>query len=81
MVTRFDDMNCHLQCAHCNAWRDKYDMTQAYAKAVEKRYGKGTVAELVVLSQQPAAQRLLPKADLLDIIQTCREYIKKELAI
>lgn len=79
MVTRFDDMNCHLQCAHCNAWRDKYDMTQSYAKAVEKLYGKGTVEELIELSQQPHAQRLLPKPDLLDIIYTCRAYIKKEL--
>lgn len=79
MVTRFDDMNCHLQCAHCNAWRDKYDMTQAYAKEVEKRYGKGTVAELIELSKQPASQKLLLKVDLLDIIYTCRAYVKKVL--
>ena len=79
MVTRFDEMNCHLQCAHCNAWRDKYDMTQAYAKAIEKRYGKGTVAELTELSKQDGAHRLPKKEELLDIIYTCRAYIKRTL--
>lgn len=79
MVTRFDDMNCHLQCEHCNNWRDKRDMTSAYAKAVDKLYGKGCADELEALTKEENSRRLPPKADLLDIITTCRAYIKRTL--
>lgn len=79
MITRYDDMNCHLQCSHCNAWRDKRDMTSAYAKAVDKLYGKGCADELEELTKQDGSKRIPPKEELLDIIYTCRAYIKRTL--
>lgn len=78
-ATRYDDMNCHLQCSYDNAWRDKRDMTDTYAKAVDKLYGKGTARELEGIAKQDGSKKLLPKADLLDIIYTCRNYIKNTL--
>lgn len=79
MSMRYDEMNCHLQDSHCNAWRDKSDVERDYSKALDKLYGKGTAQELKDLSKEPNSRRLPPKADLLDIIYTCRAYIKKEL--
>lgn len=78
-ITRYDEMNCHLQCAHCNAWRDKRDMTKAYAAAIDKKYGKGTADELEALGKQDGAYKLLPKQELLDLITTCRNYINRTL--
>ena len=35
---RYDEYNTNLQCAHCNAWRDKEDMLQAYRKGIKEKY-------------------------------------------
>jgi len=43
---RYDEYNCNLQCARCNAWRDKEDMQQAYRKGIVDKYGKETLKEL-----------------------------------
>lgn len=43
---RYDDENNNLQCAHCNAWRDKEDMLEGYRRALELKYGTGTVKRL-----------------------------------
>lgn len=78
-ITRYDDMNCNLQCSYDNAWRDKRDMTSAYAKALDKRYGAGVAQGLEELAKQDGGKKLLPKAELLDIIYTCRSYNKRIL--
>jgi len=73
---RFEELNCNLQCAHCNAWRDKEDMLERYRKALEKKYGAGTNKELKRLSQLENAHKRLPKQELLQIITDAKEYIK-----
>lgn len=79
MTLRYDEMNCNAQSAHCNAWRDKGDVYKDYTKAVDKKYGKGVAKELRDMSKLDGAKKIPPKEDLLDIIYTCRAYIKKEL--
>jgi len=79
MLLRYDEMNCNLQDSHCNAWRDKGDVDRDYTKAVDKKYGKGVAAELKALAKQQGSHKIPPKEELLDIIYTCRAYIKKTL--
>lgn len=43
---RYSEENGNLQCAHCNAWRDKESMLEAYRKAVDDKYGTGTFKRL-----------------------------------
>lgn len=79
MTLRYDEMNCNAQASYCNAWRDKGDVYKDYTKAVDKKYGKGAAKELRDMSKLDGAKKIPPKEDLLDIIYTCRAYIKKEL--
>jgi hypothetical protein len=43
---RYDEFNCNMQCAHCNAWRDKEDMLEAYRNGIKKKYGDDILKEL-----------------------------------
>lgn len=43
---RYSELNCNLQCAHCNAWLDKIEMIERYTKAIKLKYGDYTVEEL-----------------------------------
>jgi hypothetical protein len=47
---RYDEENVNLQCSHCNAWRDKNSMLDAYKLALDDKYGDGTAAKLVAAS-------------------------------
>lgn len=47
---RYDEENVSLQCSHCNAWRDKNSMLDAYKLALDAKYGDGTAAKLVKAS-------------------------------
>ena len=46
--TRYNEQNCNLQCRECNSKDDK----EAYALAIDRRYGEGTADKLRVLSKQ-----------------------------
>lgn len=41
LITRYDEVNCHSQCYACNMLYN--GQPSAYAKRLEKDYGKGTV--------------------------------------
>lgn len=41
LATRFDEMNCHSQCYACNMLYN--GQPSAYARLLEREYGKGTV--------------------------------------
>ena len=71
----FNEYNCNLQCSRCNAWLDKDEMIMRYRKALDDKYGKGTQAELKALSLLPDARKRPPKAELLQIMADCKEYI------
>lgn len=72
---RYDEENCNLQCAHCNAWRDKESMLEAYRTALDAKYGDGTAAKLK-LAHQDHTRNSLTRPELEQII----EDSKKEIA-
>lgn len=76
---RFDEFNCNLQCAHCNAWMDKEDMLERYRNALDLKYGDEVKVELKRLSKLPEAYRRAGKAELLQIIADSKEYINHAL--
>lgn len=43
---RYDEYNCNIQCSHCNNWRDKESMQEAYRKAIRDKYGSDILKEL-----------------------------------
>lgn len=73
---RYDDMNCNLQCPHCNAWRDKISMLDAYTKALEDKYGTGTAKSL----KKRPMRTTMAKTELQQVIHDCQEAIRFLLA-
>jgi len=60
-ILRYDDQNCNLQCAYCNAWRDKIDMLTRYEKALALKYGDEVPLELQArgkMDHKPTRQEL-----------------------
>lgn len=70
---RWDECNCNLQCAHCNAWRDKISMLDAYKKGIEDKYGKETLKRLL----KEAKELHKPTRDELEqVIHDSKEQVK-----
>lgn len=69
---RYSEINCNLQCAHCNAWLDKDEMITRYRKAVDAKYGAGTYEELKAESQREDALKRPTKPELLQIIHDAK---------
>lgn len=76
---RFDEYNCHLQAAWCNAWRDKQDMIEGYEKGLALKCGDDMVKTLKQLSKAPEAYKRPTKPELLQIIEDSKTYIKYTL--
>lgn len=77
---RFDEENCNLQCAHCNAWLDKDEMIERYRKAIDDKYGTGTYKRLKALSKLPEAYKRPKKDELLQIISDSKTQVEWYLA-
>ena len=77
---RFSEENCNLQCRHCNIWRDKDDMLQAYKKGLALKCGDDTVVELKRLSKLPEAYKRPSKSELLQIISDAKQEVEYILA-
>lgn len=77
---RFDEYNTNLQCAHCNAWRDKEDMLEGYRTGLALKCGEDTVKELKRLSKLPEAYRRPSKPDLLQVISDAKQEVEYILA-
>jgi hypothetical protein len=73
---RYDEENCNLGCAHCNAWRDKESMLEAYRSALADKYGSDVVKQLKAASQQPDAHKRPTKPELLQIIHDSNEQVQ-----
>lgn len=71
---RYWPENINLQCSHCNAWRDKDSMLQAYREALEYKYGYGTVLRLKQMEEQYRDFRLT-KVYLEEIIHDSTEEL------
>lgn len=76
---RYDEYNCNLQCAHCNAWRDKESMLEAYRKAITEKYGKDILDELKARAEAPDAYKRKTKPELLEIINDSKTMMKYTL--
>jgi hypothetical protein len=50
-AVRFDERNCAAQCNECNCYKDGRPFE--FAKAIDKKHGTGTAAELKALSKAP----------------------------
>lgn len=72
MITRYDDENCNLQGAYCNAWRDKISMLEGYAKGLDMKYGDGTASKLKKLGKQECK---LTREELLEIIHDSKAQV------
>lgn len=64
---RYDPENVNLQCSHCNAWRDKQDMIEAYKIALDDKYGVGTAKKLQKLAKTDS-RGSLTKAEFEQVI-------------
>lgn len=62
---RYSELNCHLQCAHCNAWLDKVTMIERYTEAIILLYGFDTLTELKNAPYRASSK----KPELLQIIK------------
>lgn len=71
---RYSEENGNLQCAHCNAWRDKEAMLEAYRKALDDKYGVGTYKRL---KKEAKANETfnLKKSDYRQVIEDCKTQI------
>jgi Bacteriophage Lambda NinG protein len=71
-ATRFDELNVHAQCPHCNRYRGGEQF--AHGRWIDGRYGPGTADQLKMMS----VQRTKLSADWLQFqIQEYRKKIKK----
>ena len=73
---RYDEENCNLQCAHCNAWLDKDEMIERYRAAVDDKYGVGTYKKLKTASKLDDALKRPTKPELIQIINDSKERVK-----
>lgn len=76
MWLRYDEYNTNLQCAHCNAWRDKREMIQAYEEAIKLKYGDDVIT---IIDTTKAKERGLEKYGRARIIESI-EYAKSSLS-
>ena len=75
---RYDEENCNMQSAWCNAWRDKLSMMDGYTKGLDEKYGDGTAKRL---KQIGTSLHKFDREELLDIIadsKTELDFILKE---
>lgn len=73
---RYDDENCNLQCPHCNAWRDKISMLEAYERALDDKYGTGTAKRL----KKRPVRSTMAKTEFQQVIKDSTEAITFLLA-
>lgn len=69
---RWDELNCNMQCAHCNAWRDKESMITAYRKALDDKYGAGTARKLV---REGKVTHKPTREELHQVIEDSKTYV------
>jgi len=70
MLTRYDEKNCHAQCADCNQFNG--GQLGTYRRKIEERYGKKVVEEL---HQKKNKIAKLTPSDLFRIIDTYKPLI------
>jgi hypothetical protein len=74
---RFDERNCNLQCARCNAWEDKVKMITSYTRNLDLKYGDGVATELQMAGREAYK---LTRGELETIIRDSKEYVAWTLA-
>lgn len=72
---RYDEENVSAQNSYCNAWKDKDDMLTGYKAGLQVKYGDNVPAKLDKLSKAPDARKILPKQELLQIIEDSKTQV------
>lgn len=71
-ATRWDEVNCQVQCSACNVFR--YGEQYIFGLNLDKQYGKDTATELNQASKQIVK---LSNQDLLDKIEHYKIIVKR----
>jgi sulfatase maturation enzyme AslB (radical SAM superfamily) len=74
---RYDEYNCNLQCAHCNAWADKEWMQEQYRKGIVDKYGAKTLKEL---KERAKITRTNSREELEEVIHDSKLEVEYMLA-
>lgn len=75
---RYDEVNCSLQSAHCNAWKDKETMQNDYKHAIALKYGEDSLKELrglAVAKGYPSVEEL---EKIIKDYKVCLDFYLKE---
>jgi hypothetical protein len=69
--TRWDEINCQIQCAGCNVF--KYGEQYVFGNRLDKKYGRGTAERL-----HQKAKRIIKLTDfeIIDLINKYKNFVK-----
>ncbi len=70
--TRFDEINCQVQCAGCNVFR--YGEQFIFGKNLNKKYGKNTAEKLLQKSRKTVK---FANVDLIEMIDQYKNMIQQ----
>ncbi len=74
LPTRFNEKNCHAQCAQCNCFGAGEQAKHAIA--IDEKYGDGTAKMLIDLSEIRGGQKVYTKISLKNISDEYRHKAK-----
>tara|TARA_R110000823_G_scaffold313977_1_gene442200 strand:+ start:349 stop:738 length:390 start_codon:yes stop_codon:yes gene_type:complete len=70
--TRWDEINCQVQCAGCNVF--KYGEQYVFGNKLDQKFGEGTSRRLHIKAQQIIK---LSDSDLEDMIKRYKNFVDK----
>ena len=76
-ATRWDEQNCHGQCAKCNLMQSRGSIytIHAYEQALKALYGEGIVEDLIQRSRQIHKPTVY---ELEELIDSCNRFIEEK---
>ena len=70
--TRWDEMNCQVQCAGCNVF--KYGEQYIFGNKLDQKFGEGTSRRLHIKGKQIVK---LSDSDLEDLIKRYKDFVDR----
>lgn len=75
---RYDELNCNLQLAYCNAWKDKETMQEGYRKGLALKYGEEALEELRGLAVAKGYLGVDELKEIIDQYKVALDFYLKE---
>lgn len=72
---RYDEENCNLQCAHCNAWADKETMQENYRNGIALKYGVDSLKR-IKSDAKHNSRASIKRTEYEQVIADCEEQLK-----